>query len=184
MNILGIILFAYYASLACANTESFIIHIPSEFPLASNEVPEVTHPTISLKGINHQTKTFSVPVDSTYYIELKDVSVGENYQIKICWTALNPVFIDEMGYKIVPHMTKFQDTVDEHNARIFIYFDVIGESYPPLKAVDIPINVSVVNMKLGIPVDLYGTLVYISLVVIGIYFASRRYRVYEKLKNN
>ena len=63
-------------------------------------------------------------------------------------------------------------------------FEVTSEAYPvPDLNTMIPINVSVINVKLGIPVDLYRVLLYIILVIIGVVSLDRYVHLTSWIKN-
>lgn len=165
-----------------ANTESFVIRIPHDYPLPVS-YENNQHPTISLLGTNHKTQTYNVPLDSTYYIEFQDFQANEDYHVRVCWTAINPVSVTNLGHVIVPHSTSFQGSVDYDNSRIFIHFDVLQNSYPSMDVVSVPVNVSVSNLKLGIPVDLYSTIIYIIVTMSAVYFVNKKYNFYRLLKS-
>lgn len=165
------------------NTESFVIHIPKHFPIIHPTVkPQL--PSIFLGEKNYITKNFAVPLNTTYYIQLNDFQVNEDYFVKICWPASTPVSISLMDYLIVPHSTSFQNTIDFENPRVFIKFDLFQDSYPDIILDSIPINISVVNMKLGIPVDLYSIIIYILVIMVGVFLINDRFDLYQLLKNS
>ncbi|SCU80164.1 LAMI_0B01046g1_1 [Lachancea mirantina] len=168
-------------ALALANTETLIISLPADFPPSSGQL-KVTHPTIDLGNDNHRTQKFEVPVDERYAIELQNLKIGQSYMIKFCWTALNPVSIENANYKVVPHNTPFDGTIDGENARVFVELETKGFSYPAYTAKSIPLNVSVVNLKMNIPVDLYSTILYILITMIAVLLFNRRVPIYDRLR--
>ncbi|AET40764.1 Pga1p Ecym_6389 [Eremothecium cymbalariae DBVPG len=177
-----------------ANTEAFNLHIPRDFPLHPTEVSSSndgrvgrqlgTHyfPSMSLYNINHKLQVYPVPLNDTFYIQLTDLKQDETYQIRICWTAMHPVNVEGLGYQIVAHDVNFQGTVAD-DARIFVHFKVVPQCYPPINADTIPINVSVVNIKMGIPVDLYSVVFYILLVLGAVSYLVQHSNPYQLLKN-
>lgn len=173
-----------YAVIVNANTESFLLHVPSDFPLNKNTDELSSYPKyISLHNSNLAKATISCGIDGPTYVELKNLQVDETYQIKICWTALDPVSITDMDWLVVPHSTEFENTKSKE-ARIFIRFNVMADSWPQLNPLTkVPINVSVINTKLGIPVDLYKIIIYISFVMAATFWINNRTHLYEKLKN-
>ncbi|GAV55596.1 hypothetical protein ZYGR_0AV02280 [Zygosaccharomyces rouxii] len=173
-----------YAVIVSANTESFLLHVPSDFPVSKNSDEPSSYPRyISLHNSNLAKATFSCGIESPTYVELKNLQVDETYQIKICWTALDPVSVTDMDWIVIPHSTEFQNTKSDE-ARIFVKFNVLADSWPPLnRLTKIPINVSVINTKLGIPVDLYKIIIYIGLVMAVTFWINSRTNLYEKLKN-
>lgn len=169
--------------LVLANTESFLIRVPGDFPVGTGHVEHSFPLSISLNNSNYAKQTVETHVGGVMstYIQLHHLHIDEVYQVKICWTALDPVSIDEMGWFIVPHSTPFQETISEE-ARIFIKFTITNDSYPVLKqGTMVPINVSVVNCKLGVPVDLYKTIAYILIVMVSVVLLNRKYSFYEFL---
>ncbi|AMD19384.1 HBR483Wp [Eremothecium sinecaudum] len=179
-----ILLLISLATEALANTESFNLYIPSDFPLrADNKGPGISHgfPSISLHKVNHRLETFNVPLDEMFYVQVDGLRHNENYHIRVCWTAADPLDIKNLGYLIVPHHSEFMGTEAE-DARIFLHFLASPASEPPMKAAMIPVNVSVVNTKLGIPVDLYSLLVYIFVIMGGVMIAVRHFDPYRMLK--
>lgn len=127
--------------------------------------------------------TFDCGISDPTYVEITHLQKGEDYQIKMCWTAIDPVSIDNMDWFVVPHSTPFQGTTSDE-ARIFVKFDVRADSYPPLEpTARIPVNVSVINTKLAIPVDLYKLIVYIGLVAAGVILLNNRVNFPELLKS-
>ncbi|GAV50805.1 hypothetical protein ZYGR_0Z02280 [Zygosaccharomyces rouxii] len=173
-----------FVATVSANTESFLLHVPSDFPLRKNsDVPSSYPRYISLHNSNLAKTTFFSGIEGPTYIELKSLQVDETYQIKICWTALDPVSITDIDWIVIPHSTEFQNTKSDE-ARIFIKFNVVADSWPPLNQLTkIPINVSVINTKLGIPVDLYKIIIYIGLVMTITFWINGRTNLYELLKN-
>lgn len=171
-----------YVALVGANTESFFLHVPSDFPVGKSP-DEASYPRyISLHKSNLARATFSSGIKDPTYVELKDLQVDETYQIKICWTALDPVSITDIDWIVIPHSTEFQNTRSSE-ARIFIKFNVAADSWPPLNQLTkIPINVSVINTKLGIPVDLYKIIIYISLVMAATFWINSQTSLFDKLK--
>lgn len=165
------------ATLVWGNTESFFLKVPKDFPVrAADQEDGQFRPAISLKHSNNAKITYETEIGRSKleFIELQHLQVDETYQIKICWSALDPVSIGEMDWFIVPHSTSFEGTVSE-DARIFIQFAVANDSYPPMEpGTVVPINVSVVNCKLGIPVDLYEIIIYIAIILGSVAFLSKR----------
>lgn len=172
-----VLLLCFLTSFVMGNTESFLIKVPKDFPVRSGEHNDDQYPrNISLENSNNAKKTFETTIgkNELEFIELQHLQVDETYQIKICWSALDPVSIKELDWHIVPHSTEFQDTVSK-NARVFIQYAVMNDSYPVLEpGTIIPINVSVVNCKLGIPVDLYKIILYIVVVMVSVAFMTHR----------
>lgn len=173
-----------FAVIVSANTESFLLHVPGDFPLSQNPDKASSYPRyISLHNSNLAKTTFPCGIDGPAYVELKGLQTDETYQIKICWTALDPVSIEEMDWLVIPHSTDFQNTISDE-ARIFVKFNVVADSWPKLSPLtEIPVDVSVINTKLGIPVDLYKIIVYIGLVLTVTFWINRRTNLYELLKN-
>lgn len=172
--------------LVIANTESFLVKVPKDFPVGtSNHIDDQFPVRISLNNSNHAKETIETHIGEVNptYIQLQHLQIDEVYQVKICWTALDPVSIDEMGWFIVPHSTSLQGTTSEE-ARIFIKFTITNDSYPTLKpGTMVPINVSVINCKLGVPVDLYKTIVYIIAVAVSAVLLNRKYSLYDLLRH-
>lgn len=190
-KVLGIfIALCHLVAFVSGNTESFLLRVPNNFPTNGNlhgclDSNEALFGHISLQGVN-MAKTLLIRnishVDPVY-LELSHLQIDENYQIRICWSAFHPISIDSMGWFIVPHSTNFLNTTSKH-ARIFMKFEVTSEAYPvPDLNTMIPINVSVINVKLGIPVDLYRVLLYIILVIIGIVSLDRYVHLTSWIKN-
>ncbi|QLL32752.1 hypothetical protein HG536_0D02740 [Torulaspora globosa] len=165
------------ASLVWGNTESFFLKVPKDFPIRPADQKDGQFTTvISLEHSNNAKITYEAEIGRRRleFIELQHLQVDETYQVKICWSALDPISIGEMDWFIVPHSTSFEGTVSE-GARIFIQFAVTNDSYPPMEAgTVVPINVSVINCKLGIPVDLYGVIIYIAIIVASVAFLSKK----------
>lgn len=174
-----------FAVNVLANTESFLLNVPKNFP-PSKEEGKVHSPLyISLANRNLAKKTIQTKIAQEgylNYVELQGLQNDETYQVKICWSALDPVSIEEMKWFIVPHSTEFEGTVSE-DARIFVQFSVKNDSYPVMKLdTTVPINVSIINTKLGIPVDLYKILIYITALMIGVGFINNKVNFYGLLK--
>lgn len=178
----------FLTSKVLANTESFFLKVPRDFPVTTGSAYDIVDQfplAISLNNSNNAKITLEKVISNDVrptYIELRNLQVDETYQVKICWTALDPVAIEKMNWFVVPHSTSFEDSISEY-ARIFIEFTVRNDSYPVLKAGTIvPINVSVINSKLGIPVDLYKTILYIILVMACVGILNRRINIYGLIK--
>ncbi|AQZ16997.1 PGA1 (YNL158W) [Zygosaccharomyces parabailii] len=171
-----LLVLVFWVHWVWANTESFLLHVPRDFPTKQSSSTElIQYPwSISLQDTNINKATFSCGINHSSFVELTHLQQGEAYQIKICWTALDPISIDQMDWFVVPHSTSFQGTTSDA-ARIFVRFDVRADSYPALEPTTrVPINVSVINTKLAIPVDLYKLIVYIGLVTAGVFLVNRK----------
>lgn len=170
---------------ALANTESFLLDVPKNFPLNKGEGKGHLPLYISLANTNLAKKTIQTKIAQEgylTYVELKGLQNDETYQVKICWSALDPISIEDMKWFIVPHSTEFERTVSE-DARIFIQFSIKNDSYPVMKlGTNVPINVSIINTKLGVPVDLYKILIYITTLMIGVGFLNNKINFYGLLK--
>lgn len=177
--------FQLFAVNVLANTESFLLNVPKNFP-SNKEEGKVHLPLyISLANTNLAKKTIQTKIAQEgylNYVELQGLQNDETYQVKICWSALDPVSIEDLKWFIVPHSTEFEGTVSE-DARIFVQFSVKNDSYPVMKLdTNVPINVSIINTKLGIPVDLYKILIYITALMIGTAFINNKVNFYGLLK--
>ncbi|QLQ79627.1 hypothetical protein HG537_0C02740 [Torulaspora globosa] len=172
-----LVILLWLATFVWGNTESFFLRVPKEFPVRSIDQKDSQFSSkISLKHSNNAKITYETEIGlhRLEFIELQHLQVDETYQIKICWSALDPVSIGEMDWFIVPHSTSFEGTISE-DARIFIQFAVTNNSYPLMEAgTVVPINVSVINCKLGIPVDLYEVIVYIAIIMASVGFVSKK----------
>lgn len=165
------------ASLVLGNTESFLLKVPKDFPVKHNDHKDDQFPTrISLEHSNNAKITLDTEIGGKdlEYIELQHLQIDETYQVKICWSALDPVSIEDIDWFIVSHSTSFMDTVSK-DARIFMQFAVKNDSYPVMEpGTVVPVNVSVINCKLGIPVDLYEIIIYIAIVMASVAFLTSR----------
>lgn len=170
--------------LALANTETFLLRVPRDFPVGIGEVDNQYPLAISLKNSNHVKQTIETYIGepNPVYVELQNLQVDETYQVKVCWTAVDPVAIDNLDWFIVPHSTEFQGTTSK-NARIFIKFSITNDSYPVMQAgSEVPVNVSVINCKLGVPVDLYNTIIYLIILTTAVVFLNRKYSLYDLIR--
>ncbi|EDO15443.1 hypothetical protein Kpol_1027p17 [Vanderwaltozyma polyspora DSM 70294] len=188
-----LLIFQFLINFVIGNTESFLLHVSNEFPSISSRQLDYSNVTtlsspidyISLKNVNIAKKVINTNISASdpNYIELLHLSKDETYQIKICWSAIHPISIDDMDWFIVPHSTLFQDTISDE-ARIFITFNTNNDSYPVMNDNQlVPINVSIINVKLGIPVDLYRVLVFIIVVLISIFILNQHFQIYYWIKN-
>lgn len=166
-----------------ANTETVQLNFPS---LGFQECPyEETISSISLKDKNYVKETFELPIfdptDSQFVpaILLHGIQRGESYVVKACWSALYPVSIDLL--EVTSHISKSTETVPECYTD-YIKIVLRNDSYPVLPIdTKVPINITVVNTKLKVPVDLLGTLIYIVLVMVGIGLLDRKINLYRML---
>ncbi|CCD25630.1 Pga1p NDAI_0F03120 [Naumovozyma dairenensis CBS 421] len=191
-----------------ANTESILISIPKDFPatrkknedstinplphiLLNDTAPAYTNKlTLDIPVQNHKTKR-------KYYIELLNLQNNSNYQIKLCWSAIHPLIIDNLDWHIIPPYTVHLDSPSGNEDPLY-HFDPVD--YPRIiVSVNIDthlflknlhgrsaaigkeklpqINISVIKTFLGIPMDLYPIVTYITMVVIAmssIYYCYTR----------
>ncbi|QLG74176.1 hypothetical protein HG535_0G00600 [Zygotorulaspora mrakii] len=173
------------------NTETKLLRTQSKaYPqCASGESPY----RISLKGTNYAKKTFQVQPNKLKNSEFKptvididDIQCGESYLVKISWSALYPVSIEHEVITVVSNGKHESIDSGHYNAdtcfRYFIEVAVSNDSYPLLSAsAEVPINVTVVNTKFNIPVDLLGTLIYIIALMVGIVLLDKKFNLYRML---
>ncbi|SCU95933.1 LANO_0E11914g1_1 [Lachancea nothofagi CBS 11611] len=173
-----IIALVFFCSHVVANTESIMFQVPDGFSEDKEAWRKSGLPILSLTGSNRAIDKFDVPVDSRYEVEIQGIHAGDTYQAKICWTAANPINIHTMGYMV----QKSSVSSREKDLRLIVHFEVSANSYPALKYSTVPINVSVAAVRMGIPVDLYATILYIALLMVAVYFVNSRYDLYTRLK--
>lgn len=160
-----------------ANTESILFKVPHNFPLSKSGDSSISTkdvnliPSISLSGeamsqTTIRANTTDLQLHNTTYIELTDLQRDETYQIKVCWSAIHPISVSDLQTVTIPRFTEFQGTRSDY-ARILVTFQVLSDSYPSEHAM-VPIQVSLITTRLGIPVDIYPTLVVIVLLVAGL----------------
>lgn len=177
----SLLLLVLYICHTIANTESAVFKVPGYLQADSPSILYNNEPTISLEGTNRALKKFDVPPSSNVKIELHGLHSGDTYHAKVCWTAIDPIEISNISYVILGNRRK--DTTEGNvGLRSFITFDVSSKSYPPIAADTVPINVSIAAVRLGIPVDLYATIIFIALLVGGMYVFNRQYDIYSLLK--
>lgn len=171
-----------FLKIILANTQTFNVYIPNDFPLTTGKVQDSDNfPAIALGNSNHKIQSFQINLNETFYIQLHDLNRNENYQLKLCWTSAYPVKIESMGYKIVPHHSRFLGTESSY-ARIFMYVKVLPDAYPDVDFKAVPVNISLTNIKMYIPVDLYSTLIYTAIVLGGTFMFLQRFNPYRLLK--
>ncbi|CAI4708949.1 CPA_1a_G0045680.mRNA.1.CDS.1 [Saccharomyces cerevisiae] len=167
----------FFIGFVHANTESILYKVPHNFPLkkprdSSTYARDVNLiSSISLSGeamsqITIEANTTDLELHNTTYIELADLQRDETYQIKVCWSAIHPVSINNLQTITIPRFTEFQGTKSDY-ARILVTFQVLSDSYPSEHAM-VPIQVSLITTRLGIPVDIYPTLIVMVLLVAGL----------------
>ncbi|AGO13195.1 AaceriAFR046Cp [[Ashbya] aceris (nom. inval.)] len=172
---------------AClANTETFNIYIPGDFPVKAMDTQQddsIDHglPRMVLHNINYKMQRFDVVPGEAFYVQVDELRQNENYQVRISWTAADGVNVGDMGHVVVPHGAEFRGTVEER-ARVMVYFQVEAEAYPALAAGRVPVHMAVVNIKMGIPVDLYSIALYVLAVVGTAAYAICRWDPYRALK--
>ncbi|AAS53417.1 AFR046Cp [Eremothecium gossypii ATCC 10895] len=169
-----------------ANTETFNIYIPGDFPVSTVGAQqdggiESGLPRMVLHNINYKMQRFDVVPGEMFYVQVDELRQNENYQVRISWTAADGVGVADMGHVVVPHGAAFRGTVDER-ARVAVHFRVEAEAYPALAAARVPVNVAVVNIKMGIPVDLYSIALYVLAVVGAAAYVVCRWDPYRALK--
>ncbi|SCU85461.1 LADA_0D07624g1_1 [Lachancea dasiensis] len=162
-----------------ANTESLVFRVP-EGEYSSAELTTDNDPLLVLKNTNRAIGRFEVPIDNTRFeVELKGVVPGDTYQAKFCWTAANPVEINEIGFAV----DKSSSLPQDKTLKSVVYLQVSGNSYPELRSPTVPINVSVAAVRFGIPVDMYATIIYIALLMTLVYLLNSHYDLYTMLRN-
>ncbi|SCU87834.1 LAFA_0E09098g1_1 [Lachancea sp. 'fantastica'] len=161
-------LFSFFG-LVFANTETLVFKVPSDFKSESAAYYDITNPHLSLVNTNRASKEFEVPIRTEFSIELHGMEAGDTYMTKLCWTAADPVDVQTVRY----------GPIRKKGSNDLTYAVVIKLepfSYPEIKTTTVPIIVSVAAMRLGLPVDLYSTLIYIALVLTATYCAYRHLR--------
>ncbi|CCE64632.1 hypothetical protein TPHA_0I01260 [Tetrapisispora phaffii CBS 4417] len=171
-------LWVWCLHIVAGNTETFLVSLPADYPIFKyvGDVGAHDYHVLSLNNTNNDKITINPIVSArtvTHYIELQSLKKFESYMVKTCWSAVSPISIHNMDTMIVPPLQDFMGTTSEH-PRFFIAFDITQDSYPTIDMLESLINVSVTNVKLGIPVDLYSTIIYI-LFTCGFVFALERY---------
>ncbi|QHS75759.1 Pga1p [Saccharomyces paradoxus] len=164
----------FCTGFVCANTESILYKVPHNFPLSKSGDGSISTkdvnliPSISLSGeamsqTTIRANTTDLQLHNTTYIELTGLQRDETYQIKVCWSAIHPISVGDLQTVTIPRFTEFQGTRSDY-ARILMTFQVLSDSYPSEHAM-VPIQVSLITTRLGIPVDIYPTLVLMVLLV-------------------
>ncbi|KAM3164995.1 hypothetical protein ACU8KH_00754 [Lachancea thermotolerans] len=174
---------AFYICFSLANTESIAFKVPDTFSPAPQPIADENEPLISLEGTNRALKTFDVPVDSQFDIELRDLSPGDTFFAKICWTAVDPIDITSLGYSIKPDYTARGGHWQDAPLRFFLSFEAKSSSYPLFSKPTVPINISVSVMRMGVPVDLHATIIFMTLLIGLIFIINRHYKLYNRFKN-
>ncbi|CCH60538.1 hypothetical protein TBLA_0D00280 [Henningerozyma blattae CBS 6284] len=153
-----------------ANTEALLIKVPSLNELAKSNTLLTINPNskISLNNTNSvieninilnpnfetylpRNKTFA---NYTHIVQLSDLIPGNSYFIKVCWTAADAVNL------LLQELDQGQIMISLDNK----YMYRSPGSLEPRR--QIPINITVSEVILGIPLDLLPLISYIIIVVI------------------
>ncbi|CUS22345.1 LAQU0S05e03290g1_1 [Lachancea quebecensis] len=169
--------------LAIANTESIVFKVPDTFLPVPLLIAGDNQASISLRGTNRALKTFDVPVDSQFEVELVDLSPGDTFFAKLCWTAIDPIDITSLSYSVRPDYTARDGHWQDAPLRFFLTFKAEPNSYPHLSKPSVPINISVSAIRMGIPVDLHATIIFMTLLIGVIFIANRHHKLYDRFKN-
>lgn len=180
-----------------------MLHVPQDIPILSYDpVPAVDYEllpyvdTLELPQGRNMAETMikanvtfytggSLPAQHQsqhYYIELRGLVPGETYHVRVCWSALNPVGVKQLKYVVVPRGDVFQGTISTQTPRIFVQFALISDYYL-LRSQHIrkqvPLQIHLVNVKLGIPVDCYPMILYLLLLVGSIAYLGTKCDLYR-----
>ncbi|CEP61848.1 Pga1p LALA0_S04e02080g [Lachancea lanzarotensis] len=158
------------ASLILANTETLFFKVPSTFRSESSEY-DTASPHLSLVNTNRGTKEFDIPIGSTFGLELHGLEPGDTYQAKFCWTAADPVDVRVIGWAL----QRKKGSPSSKDLINVVNVELVPFSYPAIKTSTVPVIVSVAAVRLGLPVDLYSTLLYITLVFAATYGVYRHF---------
>ncbi|KAL6944390.1 hypothetical protein ACO0RG_001126 [Hanseniaspora osmophila] len=148
----------HFFQIARANTETIIIEVPSYIREdlihreTRNNNANSKQDQISLAHSNHKTQRFEVVPNARTLVEVLDYQKSSKYMAKICWSAIHPVSIEAIEYEFDEDMS------------LLLSFDVV-QSGPILNQKIIPINVSVDQLVLGIPVTLFSVIINIVVVL-------------------
>lgn len=159
---LRLLWFVISCGLVLANTETYQFHVPKDFPEVSDTfVPQM--PYIELWNTTFNTLSIPTNPQDILLIELIGLQNNENYHVRVCWSAVDPISVKSVQHLIIPFDTEFGG-VSTHHPRIILRIQIDSDSYPRLESA-VPIDVNVALVKLGIPVDLYSIVLYLILVI-------------------
>ncbi|KAH3901351.1 Pga1p SCDLUD_002843 [Saccharomycodes ludwigii] len=160
---------------------------------------------ISLFNTNHITKSFKLNIDGnnnlttpSYFrgndkskksiqtFEILGYRPRHKYMIKICWSAIFPVSISDITTKFIDNdngkmslLLEFRVNPSSNNIRFALFSSSAQKDEQ--EQIHVPVNISIDELFLGIPVTLYSTILYLVAVVLFTSFMLYIFQYKKKL---
>ncbi|CCC71102.1 hypothetical protein NCAS_0G02150 [Naumovozyma castellii] len=152
-----------------ANTESILISIPYDILIHRHlHLYNETIPSISLNNTYMQMETIQIPAmkEDQQVVELKHLQTDASYQLKLSWSAINPIDISNIHWEVAQPRLGMED--DDYPP-LFLIFDY-DTTLLNNKVGGVSLNIAVVQTKFKIPVDLFPLIAYICLIATGVWY--------------
>lgn len=171
--------------MVTANTESILINVPKGFNAVSHSELVKAHGVHSLdmghKLVQKHTVPFQVDSAVPYQVmELYNIQPRKDYQIKVCWSAIEGYDIRDLGYLLVPLGSEIVLPGTDKSwgvaasDSLYLYFRVDQDTYPRIPdGYDTEVNVNVVNLVAYMPIDCIPIVLFLILVVLPFIYILR-----------
>ncbi|KAL3232445.1 hypothetical protein RNJ44_04361 [Nakaseomyces bracarensis] len=170
----------FLVGLVVGNTESVLINVPKGFNAISNGDSQFHMLDMGHRLVSKRTIEFEVDSVRPYQVvELSNVQSRKNYQIKVCWSAIEGYDIRDVGY-VMAHSGQDINIPDvgslglAKSDSIFLYFRVDQDTYPRIPdGYKTEVNLSVVNLVAYIPIDCMPMIFFLALAILPFIYILR-----------
>lgn len=181
-----LLFFLSLLGIVAANTESILINVPKDFnSLATNNGMDqngIRTLNMGNKLVRKHTVPLRIDSATSYQVmELYNVQPRKDYQIKVCWSAIEGYDIRDLGYILVDAGSEIvlpgnhSSLGAAESDSIYLYFRVYQDTYPRIPdGYETEVNISMVNLVAYVPIDCIPMVLFLILAILPILYILKK----------